>query len=107
MSNYQTELLDFAAQWAPYGGGDEHVLPTFGLDLAEYYRRLLQLLDSPAARSIDPILVLQLREQCLERLSEPVRTAGSRPQRPSASASRPSSTRAVSRRRVPRRVRGE
>ncbi|MDM7489737.1 DUF3263 domain-containing protein [Rhodococcus sp. GXMU-t2271] len=68
---YQAELLDFAVEWAPYGGGDEHVLPTFGLDLTEYYRRLLHLLDTPVTRSMDPATILQLRQQCSKRLASP------------------------------------
>ncbi|MFI6040186.1 hypothetical protein ACIA8C_01035 [Nocardia sp. NPDC051321] len=51
---YQRDLLEFAVEWAPYDGGDEHVLPIFGLTIGEYYTRLLRLLATPAVRSLAP-----------------------------------------------------
>jgi hypothetical protein len=33
-------MLDFAIKWAPFGGGDEHILPEFGVLPAVFYRRL-------------------------------------------------------------------
>ncbi|MBV6760262.1 DUF3263 domain-containing protein [Rhodococcus opacus] len=69
MIGYQTEILAFAVKWAPYAGGDEQVLPTFGLSVEEYYRRLLQLLDSPAARSVDSSTITRIRHQCMQRLA--------------------------------------
>ncbi|MCJ0949979.1 hypothetical protein MTX37_29075 [Rhodococcus sp. ARC_M8] len=37
-------LINYALRWAPYGGGDEDILPEFGLSPAIYYRRLRSLL---------------------------------------------------------------
>ncbi|WP_397517952.1 DUF3263 domain-containing protein [Rhodococcus opacus] len=73
MIGYHTEILTFAATWAPYDGGDEHVLPTFGISLDEYYRRVLHLLDTPAARSIDPSTILRIRHRCMQRLATTTR----------------------------------
>ncbi|MFV9451879.1 DUF3263 domain-containing protein [Rhodococcus sp. NM-2] len=73
MIGYQTEILTFAVTWAPYDGGDEHVLPTFGISLDEYYRRVLHLLDTAAARSVDPSTILRIRHRCMQRLATATR----------------------------------
>ncbi|MFE7423475.1 DUF3263 domain-containing protein [Rhodococcus sp. NPDC057529] len=69
MDSYHEDMLKFAAEWAPYGGGEEHVLPTFGLTAGDYYRRLMRLLETLDARSLPVPLILRLRHQCLERLA--------------------------------------
>jgi len=69
MAGYQTEILTFAVKWAPFDdGGDEHVLPTFGLTISDYYRRLLASLESPAAKAIDPATIRRLRHRSHQRL---------------------------------------
>ncbi|MET8428730.1 hypothetical protein [Nocardia sp. NPDC004860] len=65
MTSIENDILKFAVKWAPYGGGHEHILPTFGLTIDEFYRRLHTLLDSIAGRSIDAVAHQKLREQCL------------------------------------------
>ena len=37
-------MLDFAIKWAPFGGGDEHILPEFGVHSRVFYQRLQVLL---------------------------------------------------------------
>ncbi|MFE5709138.1 DUF3263 domain-containing protein [Rhodococcus koreensis] len=70
MDGYQTEILAFAEKWGPFAdGGEEHILTTFGLSIYDYYHRLLGLLDSPAARSLDPTVILLLRHRSVERLN--------------------------------------
>ncbi|QYB07971.1 DUF3263 domain-containing protein [Rhodococcus sp. USK10] len=70
MTGFDQDMLKFAVQWAPYGGGEEHILPTFGLFPADYYERLKSLLDSTAARSVDSASRRHLREHCSIRLAQ-------------------------------------
>ena len=62
------ELLEFAAEWAPYGGGDEEILPKFGLTLEEYSRRVLKVIETPIARTLSLRTRNVIRQQCLQRL---------------------------------------
>lgn len=52
MNREDNELLEFAAQWAPFGGASAgDVFETFGMTLDRYHRRLRQIL---RARGIHP-----------------------------------------------------
>ncbi|WP_280302455.1 DUF3263 domain-containing protein [Nocardia neocaledoniensis] len=64
-------VLEFAAVWAPYGGNEAEAFVQFGLTPAEFHRRLIRLLGTPAARMLTNTTVATLRRQCLERLSRP------------------------------------
>ncbi|MDT2006797.1 DUF3263 domain-containing protein [Rhodococcus opacus] len=45
MNREDNELLEFAAQWAPFGGASAgDVFETFGMTLDRYHRRLRQIL---------------------------------------------------------------
>lgn len=69
MSVCQADLLRFAVQWAPYeDDGDEHIYPMFGLEIEEFHRRLLYLLDTPAAHSLDSATIQRLRRSSLLRV---------------------------------------
>nr|MDV2477096.1 DUF3263 domain-containing protein [Rhodococcus zopfii] len=68
VNEYRTEILEFAVRWAPYNGGDDEILPTFGLSIPEYYRRLVALLETPEAGSIDRRTREHLRIRCGRRL---------------------------------------
>ncbi|MBD0860344.1 hypothetical protein IA539_03855 [Gordonia sp. zg691] len=35
-------MVQFVARWAPYDGGDEEILPTFGVRPAVFYRRMAE-----------------------------------------------------------------
>jgi hypothetical protein len=71
MTDVDNDMLKFALEWAPYGGGHEHILPTFGLTVDEFYRRLYTLLNSIAGLSIDTVAHQKLREQFMRRLVSP------------------------------------
>ncbi|MEU2258195.1 DUF3263 domain-containing protein [Nocardia xishanensis] len=71
MSVYENDLLEFATEWAPYGGNDEEAYLRFGLTPGEFHRRLIHLLASPAARALGGATITKLREQCIDRLSRP------------------------------------
>ncbi|QRE82673.1 DUF3263 domain-containing protein [Rhodococcus ruber] len=69
MTKDEVALLDFAVQWAPYGGGDEHILPEFGLVPTDFYHRLRCLLD--ARPKIDAGTRRRLKNLCTRKLGYP------------------------------------
>lgn len=44
MTKDELAMLDFAVKWAPFGGGDELILPEFGIFPTVFYRRLQRVL---------------------------------------------------------------
>lgn len=44
MTKDELATLDFAIKWAPFGGGDDHILTEFGVTPAVFYCRLQRLL---------------------------------------------------------------
>ncbi|MFZ2178635.1 MAG: DUF3263 domain-containing protein [Rhodococcus sp. (in: high G+C Gram-positive bacteria)] len=62
-------MLTFARQWLPYGGGDEHILPEFGLLPPVFYSRLHQLLGKNRFLGDDFGVRRQLLEQCAVKLA--------------------------------------
>jgi hypothetical protein len=64
-------MLDFAVKWAPFGGGDEHILPEFGVFPTEFYRRLQRLLTDHS--TINDSIRRPLDELCISRLESPAR----------------------------------
>jgi hypothetical protein len=62
------DILEFASEWAPYGGNDAEAFVRFGLTPEEFHRRLSRLLRTPAARTLTNSAVAILRNQCGERL---------------------------------------
>ncbi|MFB7718137.1 DUF3263 domain-containing protein [Nocardia sp. NPDC056100] len=68
MSPFEIDMLEFAAEWAPYGGNDEAAFLRFGLTPDQFHRRLTHLLASPAARTLDNATAARLRQQCADRV---------------------------------------
>ena len=68
-------MLDFAVKWAPFGGGDEHILPEFGVLPAVFYRRLQRLLTHHP--TLNDSLRLRLDELCTLKLA-PIHPANRR-----------------------------
>ncbi len=65
-------MLEFATEWAPYGGNDDdEAFVRFGLRSKEFHTRLPRLLQSPAGRALSGATMSALREQCRERLDKP------------------------------------
>ncbi|MCP2280458.1 Protein of unknown function [Nocardia amikacinitolerans] len=84
MSRYENDMLEFAAEWAPFGGNDDEAFLRFGLCPREFHIRLMRLLGSPAARALDNSTVARLRDQCVDRLTRaspgrPIRIADRKP----------------------------
>ncbi|WP_431962408.1 DUF3263 domain-containing protein [Nocardia sp. bgisy134] len=66
---YENDILEFATEWAPYGGNDDEAFVRFGLSSKEFHTRLMRLLGSPAARALSKSTVVELRDQCIDRLT--------------------------------------
>ncbi|QZS52629.1 DUF3263 domain-containing protein [Rhodococcus opacus] len=71
MTHDEHSMLAFAMKWLPYGGGDEQMLPEFGLVPSAFYQRLQTMLISRAFLGIEFATRQQLLEQCAVKLSNP------------------------------------
>jgi hypothetical protein len=65
----QAQMIAYAQKWLPYGGGDEHILPEFGLVPAVFYRRLLRLMNTVGATQVELGSRRQLVELCSLKLA--------------------------------------
>ena len=61
-------FVDFGLAWESYGGGDEYILPEFGIQSQAYYRRMLGLLQSVPAPRLEPDDRQRLVTMCLRKL---------------------------------------
>lgn len=79
MTEDELAMLGFAVRWAPFGGGDELILPEFGIYPHVFYRRLQRLL----ARNTDlnHSVRCRLDELCTVKLVTPSRRKRSKPSR--------------------------
>jgi len=62
-------MVDFAAQWMSFDGGDEYILPEFGIDPTTYYRRVLTILQTPPSPPLDPVDRQRIVELCQQKLT--------------------------------------
>ncbi|MFZ2178859.1 MAG: hypothetical protein WAW17_33465 [Rhodococcus sp. (in: high G+C Gram-positive bacteria)] len=72
MTQDEDLMVKFALKWLPYGGGDEHILPEFGVTPDEFYRRLSLLVNTVRATRVDLGSRRQLVELCSLELARPV-----------------------------------
>jgi hypothetical protein len=70
LSPDDARIIDFALQWARFGGGDEYILPEFGVQPAEYYRRMLVVLQAGRAPRMDAAERQLLVALCVNKLEE-------------------------------------
>ncbi|TQC47853.1 hypothetical protein EEB14_18425 [Rhodococcus sp. WS4] len=70
MTRDEYELVAFALRWLPYGGGDEHILPQFGIMPHIFYRRLQTILRTNYSAVVDASSKRILLERCALKLSE-------------------------------------
>lgn len=70
MSKEDQECIDFATKWLPFGGGDEYILPEFGIAPYTFYLRLNALLHSPAVIGLGLSTKLELSQACRAKLSQ-------------------------------------
>ncbi|MGY4783279.1 DUF3263 domain-containing protein [Rhodococcus opacus] len=69
MTRDEQAMLAFATTWLPFGGGDEHIFPEFGLSPAAFYQRILTLVDRRFVSDVDLATRQHLRELCSSKLS--------------------------------------
>lgn len=65
-------MIEFTRRWAPFGGGDEYILPEFGLLPSTYYERLLAVLDSPRPIHTDRVTQMRLLDLCRQKIGLPL-----------------------------------
>lgn len=69
MTHEDRAMLVFATKWFRFGGGDEYILPEFGLTPTEFYQRILLMVTSTLIDEPDFATRTQLREFCSFKLS--------------------------------------
>ena len=81
MNKFDTEILEFAHRWLPYGGPPpDEIWVEFGMHTRRYEQHLLTMLDTVASRNLPPNDRATLRAQLVEKrlprrmLSRPVLT---------------------------------
>nr|WP_241962144.1 DUF3263 domain-containing protein [Rhodococcus opacus] len=80
MTKHEIAILNFAVRWAPFGGGDEHIFPEFGIYPNVFYRRLRRLLDRDADLSHG--VRHRLDELCTFKIANLEKPQRSKPPRP-------------------------
>ncbi|MFE5700324.1 DUF3263 domain-containing protein [Rhodococcus koreensis] len=70
LSGYERELLAFTLRWLPYGGGDEFILPHFGIGPSLFYRRVLAALRPVRDHRLSPEERGRLTDFCLRKIAE-------------------------------------
>jgi len=61
-------MLTFAVQWAPFGAGDEFILPEFGITPGAFYHRLRAILFSATGQRLGPRTTQQLLSLCATKV---------------------------------------
>jgi len=61
-------MLTFAVQWAPFGGGDEFILPEFGITPGAFYHRLRAILFSTTSPRLGPRTTQHLLNLCATKV---------------------------------------
>ncbi|MGW4335721.1 DUF3263 domain-containing protein [Rhodococcus koreensis] len=69
MNQDDRTMLAFATKWLPYGGGDEHIFPEFGLLPGVFYQRVLALVTATLSNDVDFATRTRLRDFCSLKLS--------------------------------------
>ncbi|HEX9711768.1 MAG TPA: DUF3263 domain-containing protein [Actinomycetota bacterium] len=60
----ELEVLTFEREWWKHAGSKERaVRERFGFSVTRYYQILNEMIDSPAALAVDPMLIRRLRRQ--------------------------------------------
>lgn len=75
MTTEDQEFIDFATKWLPFGGGDEYILPQFGVTPYTFYLRLHTLLQSRPTLGLGLAAKRKLAEACAAKLSQRSRRA--------------------------------
>jgi len=70
MTGEDQEFIDFAIRWLPFDGGDEYILPQFGITPYAFYIRLHTLLQTRPTIGLSLAAKRQLVEACAAKLSQ-------------------------------------
>jgi hypothetical protein len=62
-------MLAFATKWSRFGGGDEYILPEFGLTPSVFYQRILAMVTTTLINEVDFSTRQYLREYCSLKIS--------------------------------------
>lgn len=73
MPDIDHSMITFAKRWSPYGGGDEYILPEFGISPTLFYQRLQQTLEKKFIDDLDLTTRLALRAFCAGKLARNLR----------------------------------
>ncbi|WP_174187280.1 DUF3263 domain-containing protein [Nocardia barduliensis] len=69
MTPNERSILEFAERWHRFDGGDEYILPTFGITPAVFYQRVLRLLIVGNSNGMDMPTCELLRQLCYRKLA--------------------------------------
>ncbi len=61
-------MLTFAAQWTPFGAGDEFILSEFGITPRAFYHRLRAILFSTTGQRLGPRTIQHLLNLCATKV---------------------------------------
>lgn len=71
MTRDDRAMLAFATKWSRFGGGDEYILPEFGVTPSVFYQRLLTMVTSTLTDELDFPTRQYLREFCSFKIFPP------------------------------------
>ncbi|MFD7008464.1 DUF3263 domain-containing protein [Rhodococcus jostii] len=63
-------MVAFATRWSRFGGGDEYILPEFGITPVVFYQRLLAMVTTTLVNEVDFATRRHLREFCSRKLGQ-------------------------------------
>jgi hypothetical protein len=69
MTRDDQAMLAFATKWSRFGGGDEYILPEFGITPVVFYKRILAMVTSTLINEVDFSTRQYLREFCSLKIS--------------------------------------
>lgn len=69
MDDSERSLINFVVQWCEYGGGEELILPQFGIVPTEFYHRILAVVERGENSGLSSSTRLFLRQHCKVRLA--------------------------------------
>ncbi|MCX5042372.1 hypothetical protein OG921_04125 [Aldersonia sp. NBC_00410] len=62
-------MLEFATRWHQFDGGDEYILPTFGITPPVFYQRVLWLVNTSKDHGLDQPICRLVRQLCYRKLA--------------------------------------
>ncbi|PQP25197.1 DUF3263 domain-containing protein [Rhodococcus opacus] len=71
MTRDDQAMLVFATRWCRFGGGDEYILPEFGITPQVFYQRLLAMVTSTVINEVDFSTRTYLMDFCSGKLARP------------------------------------